>query len=727
MKVMDKLSWFLGSQPKAASEPQNHLLDPTEIRLIVDARVEDLTNFAATPRLHAVDPKGDTPLHLAARAGNLPLCDLFIRAGADPGAQNHESQTPADVAFGEGHPLAAQLLSSLITKPVDGAPDDTFDDVPDFETPAGEVEAISGPFVKEVYSAEQNAGLNDLDDLLGFEPEEEPENFFSQSASITASGAFVALVSQSPMISTDKEGDWEIDLSPVQIAGEGIGSEAIIATDQGGEHDYLKVRNRGRQSVKRAVMQLGTRLSINPEICTAWAEEILKMGSFTLDDIDTLATLCEGNGDPEELRINLQRNLESAGLELFDQTIEDGVRLWDARSDASPDELAEAIEAAFSRSTRLPGTQRFVMDKSNEAQLLEPMVRANQELQLGILACEAAIETILEIVDRLRDGFADAGSVTLRSIIPARPDHAETAEFFAAADTLRLWQVNGRIMDGKRRRMALEALEALDLSLAFHKEIVKSVERLQANVEDASRLDRLISIFDVATEHLILEHLPYARRFAARNAEDGEDLEDVFQVAFKGLQRSTRRFDPERGIRFVIYSAFWMKQALARWRADEAALIRVPVHRHDNLAKLDRAMDKLDFMADGTVSDGDLAIELGWTSEEVRQFRKIPRQAEYPEGFAVWDDLLSEPRAEDFFDQAETERIVVDLLAELPDRQADVIRMRFGIGRADEMTLEEVGQIYGVTRERIRQIEAKGLAFLSHPGRKRRLQTLLGM
>ena len=80
----------------------------------------------------------------------------------------------------------------------------------------------------------------------------------------------------------------------------------------------------------------------------------------------------------------------------------------------------------------------------------------------------------------------------------------------------------------------------------------------------------------------------------------------------------------------------------------------------------------------------------------------------------------------DVFDQAETERIVTDALADLPERQADVIRMRFGIGRDSDMTLEEIGQIYGVTRERIRQIEAKGLDRLSHPGRKRRLQELLG-
>ena len=168
-----------------------------------------------------------------------------------------------------------------------------------------------------------------------------------------------------------------------------------------------------------------------------------------------------------------------------------------------------------------------------------------------------------------------------------------------------------------------------------------------------------------------------------------------------------------------------MKQALMRWRADEGSAIRVPVHRQENLGKLEQAAASLDFRADGTVTDDALAVELGWSSEDVRRIRRIPRQAQYPESFDEWDGLLPQPQIEDFFDQAETERIVTEALAELPARQADVIRMRFGIGRAMEMTLEEIGRIHGVTRERIRQIEVKALKQLSHPASKRRLQALL--
>lgn len=729
MKIMDRLARIIGSPGLATSEPESHVLEPFEIRLITEGKLERLAEFAASSRLHAADPKGDTPLHLAARVGNLAVCDLFIRSGANPRSRNHDRQTPADLAFAEGHGLAAQLLSSLVQGTSEAATETEaagrHEVAPVVETVISEIDPVTEHHFAVTQETELAAGTDDLDNLLTFEAAAEPEEFFDQYAGDAASGTFVALVSSSPVASDKEDGDWDLDLSAVPIAGEGISSSATVRSDHGLENDFLKVRNRGRQSIKRAVVQTGTRVSIDLELCISWAEQILAKGWCSIDDIDRLVADCDGNGDLEELRINLQRNLEAAGFD-FDQTTERVAALWTIASDISSDDLADAIEAALTRRTRLPGTQRFSMDKSDELQLLEPMIRAKQELQLGILASETAVETILDAMDRIRDGSLDPGSVSLRTIIPSRPGHAETSEVMAAVDTLRSWQTTGRVMDGKRRREALAALEALDLSLAFHKELVRKLEQLPACHAEAGQLEAELLLSESATEHLIREHLPYVRRFASRNVEEGEDPEDVFQVAFMGLQRSTRRFDPERGYRFLIYATYWMRQAITRWRSDEGAAIRIPVHRNEKITKLDRALERLDVHVGGAVSDLELAEELEWTIDEVRQFRSIPREAEYPESLDDWDDLLPEPSAVDVFDEAENERIVTDALADLPERQADVIRMRFGIGRESDMTLEEIGQIYGVTRERIRQIEAKGLDRLSHPGRKRRLQELLG-
>ncbi|OWJ71411.1 hypothetical protein CDV50_10055 [Haematobacter massiliensis] len=838
-------------------------LSPSEVRLVISGQPEALRGFIASGRLHAVDPKGDSPLHLAARMGKLALCDILVRAGADPLALNHGRQTSADVALAEGHALVAQLLYSLsansgrtegiegqtigphpdasrqtaspthlpdtnafesrehedrdqgepaqsatttwttervvllrklwseghsanqiarelgntsrnavlsklfrlglLNKPREAIVLPTGDSIPephgpqpsletygpdieqlraepllderrrDFEDTsraASKAEAVAhlSAKVEEPKTGKQQpairAELDSLDDLLQFEAEEEPEAYFGQSVGTKASGTFVALVSSAPSVPDQEDGDWNLDLSPAQIAGDGIGSTGQSLPDKGDEHGFLKTRNRGRKSTKKAVIQTGTQLTIDPDFCLAWAKEVLAKGWCSGGDLDQLIDNCEGNGDTDELRINLERNLELVGLTPDGEDPEEA-GLWDAKSEVSADDLADILEATLTRATRLPGTQRFVMDKSDEQQLLEPMMRAKQELLLGILASKAAVDAIIEAVDKIADGSRDPGSFSLRTIIPSGPGHSETSEVMAASEALKSWHISGRVMDGKRRREALAALDALDLSLAYQKTLVASLKAREMDFDQAAQLDRLISAYETANERLIVEHLPYARRFAARNVEPAEDPEDVFQVAFTGLQRSTRRFDPDRGVRFVIYCAFWMKQALTRWRADEGSSIRVPVHRHEDLAKLDAAIDRLAIRGHGTVSDDDLAIELEWTADQVRQFRRIPRAAEYPDGSDEWDTLLPEPAESDVFGRAETERVITEILGELPDRQADVIRMRFGIGRESDMTLEEVGQIYGVTRERIRQIEAKALDFLSHPGRIRRLRTLL--
>lgn len=227
-----------------------------------------------SPRLHAVDAKGDTPLHLAARKRNLALCDLFIRAGADPQALNHDQQTPADVAFAEGHRIAGQLLCSLVANSLEPQTVETREEGPRLETAADRTEGEPEHPVALIQQAGPDGKSDDLDDLLSFEAEEEPEEFFGQYNGETASGTFVALVSSAPAVSDDEDGDWDLDLSSAQIAGEGNGSGAAAATDHGAEYDFLKVRNRGRQSVKRTVVQTGTRLSIDPEICIAWAEKL---------------------------------------------------------------------------------------------------------------------------------------------------------------------------------------------------------------------------------------------------------------------------------------------------------------------------------------------------------------------------------------------------------------------------------------------------------------------
>lgn len=710
------------------------LLTPAEIRLLTEtSELECIREFASSSRIHAVDAKGDTPLHLAARLGNLALCDIFVQAGANPNAQNNEQQTPADLAEIEGHSLVAQLLSSLVQR----------DDASVSELCTPEVQSASeafltsefkSPAIEEINLSDLPESSNDyLDQDFTFRPEEDPETFRRNSVFIRNSGSFKPVAPPISSIETVEGPDWEIDLVPVQISGDAIGSFTPASKKQGGERDFLKLTRGGKKSTKIATLSNNTRISIDADICSDWVSDVFQFNknkirrSFcTDDDVGFLIKHCEGNVDADELRANILRLLEISGCAHMATGTSHDREFWDAKSDVDFDDLVEAIEAALTRATCLPGTQLFDISRADEEVLLEPMIRAKQDLLLNILASQYALGTIISAAGAMHEGLRDAVNVTLRPIFPTRVGHPETDEFFQNVETLKQWIAAGRVMDGKQRREALNALDALDLTLMFMREIARVLVLDASTTREGTIIDNLITVHEVATQKLILSHLPYVRRFSSRYVESGEDPEDVFQVAFIGLQSSTRRFDPERGVRFVIYSAFWMRQAISRWRADEGAQIRVPVHRSEKLAKLDAVIEKRDIRSDRGVFDAELAEEVDVSLEEVKLLRGIPRisiDIQHDD----WDIILPSQEIDTSIEDMETQRIVADVLEDLNDRQRAIIKMRFGIGQDNEMTLEEIGQMYGVTRERIRQIEAKALVYLSHPARKSRLKTLLGL
>jgi RNA polymerase primary sigma factor len=166
MKIMDSLSQIIARSDQATNEHKSYALERFEIRLIADGKLVNLADFAQSSRLNATDPKGDTPLQLAARIGNLALCDLFIRSGADPWLLNHDRQTPADVASAEGHGFAAQLLSSLVARSLEPARVVGREKSPELEIATAGIETVTGHNIKVVQQVEPDNATDDLDNLL---------------------------------------------------------------------------------------------------------------------------------------------------------------------------------------------------------------------------------------------------------------------------------------------------------------------------------------------------------------------------------------------------------------------------------------------------------------------------------------------------------------------------------------------------------------------------------
>lgn len=677
-------------------------LDASEVRLLSDAQLRDIEDFAHSERLHAVDGKGETPLHIAARCGKLALCDLLIQHGADPNAKNFDGETASAVALAEGHVGLSQLLQALETIVV-----------------RDHVDIVVSLPESSVADPEYS---NDAALEFSFEAEVDPESF--RPASDTSGFADGGQAPYSPYavsaVSADVE--WTLDLSPAVVGGEGITATAALqVTETPSDDEFLVTQMRGKRSTKTATLPVATRVSIDSAYVRQVAIEMTESHRVAAAELEALVTACEGNAEEGDSWRTLTGILDTAGIQLLDN---DDPALWDAPIAVDTEDLVEAIEAAFTRNSQLPGRGRFRMDRADQDRLLVPMLQAKDGLHLALTASQEAVRVILKFADMVLAGHLRPELFTLLAVFPAREDDPGAAILRDVSETLRA--VLGEVIEGKRRRLAIQGVEKLDLSSIFFKALGKHLAGQSGQKDVADNIHALLGELEGITSRLIDAHLPYARRFASRYSEDGEDLEDVFQVAFMGLQRATRRFDPERGTPFSLYATAWMRQTVSRWRADEKALIRIPVHRHADLTSLDETVERLSIQLGRAPTGTELAGDRGWPEAYVEKLQLAPRVQ------VQWEDLPPElhmvpPAQEAHLDQVQTAEVVSEALAELDPRQADILRKRFGFESGGEMTLEEVGQIYGVTRERIRQIEAKALIFLSNAARVRRLRSLVGM
>ncbi len=238
-----------------------------------------------------------------------------------------------------------------------------------------------------------------------------------------------------------------------------------------------------------------------------------------------------------------------------------------------------------------------------------------------------------------------------------------------------------------------------------------------------------------AREEMMKAHLRLVASIARKyHRKSSLEFLDLIQEGNLGLIRAIEKYDYRRGVKISTYAVWWIRQSIARAIADQARTIRIPVHMTENAAKVQRERRRLYQKEGRDPRPAEIASRIGIPVARVEQVLSMvhePTSLDAPvgeDGDATLADLIKAPDAVDPHAAAEAsalQRIVSEALVDLTPREQRILRMRFGIGGTADHTLEEIGKEFGVTRERIRQIEAKALEKLRHPARAHKLATFV--
>ncbi len=333
-------------------------------------------------------------------------------------------------------------------------------------------------------------------------------------------------------------------------------------------------------------------------------------------------------------------------------------------------------------------------------------------------------------------GVADAGNKKTRKISNSSRRRAQTKKKPFTEDSIRIYlQEIGRIRllrAEEEIELARQIADLLDME-SIHVTLAEHLGRTPTHQEwgeacdlpNLRQFNRRLHIGRRAKDKMVQSNLRLVVSIAKKYMNRGLSFQDLIQEGSLGLIRAAEKFDHEKGYKFSTYATWWIRQAITRAIADQSRTIRLPVHLYETISRIKKTTKMLSQKMGRKPTEEEIAEDMEMTIEKLRF---IAKSAQLPISLETPIGKEEDSRLGDFIEadgETPEDEVSKNLLREdlenvldsLSPRERDVLRLRYGLDDGRMKTLEEIGQIFNVTRERIRQIEAKALRKLRHPNR----------
>lgn len=692
--------------------------------------------------LDARDGSGATPLILAAGKRRKVAVRLLLDAGANPTLADRSGMDALAHAVKGGCPDTIAVLTEAVerlaapessSEPVVESAEPTFEEVepenppPTLEMPETGAEPTTFEESRPVTAGTSSAPASEfspIDELNALALDDEPlEDLFAddweaeKEASAPEGDETVAEAARQVNEAigrhkvVDRDEDWgDVDLHlPVRAAP--------LARDEGGGtvRDLLLV------ALREGLVSEDRLLDICSNADGSRNEEAERLLAFVAGELG--ATVVEWTGSDEDPFLS-------------EASMEEDRLLTEAAEFA--EELASGRNDPFRFYAK--DIRGDLLDAEEEIALGREMEEAGRSALSALASWPEGLSAVFEAADRVARGEADAESFCAgpepsfdEEPVSKSTGTAEDEDDESELDEEAAFFVNAvaavKACRGDARRAA-KALEGARLTRGFLMELADKAVREKVGRDFVEALGRQAK----ARERMILCNLRLALSIAKKHLWSGMPFDDLVQEANIGLMKAVERYDWRRGFRFSTYATWWIRQQVSRSIADTARVVRAPVHIQETARKVLRERESVEARLGRPETVSETARRIGMPLAKTRMllamFDDVASldEAEPDSGVSRVEGLVDERTSDpaDVAERASLRGTLLGMLEDLDERAREVILLRFGLMDDDAMTLEEVGQHFGVTRERIRQIESKTMRRLSHPNKRDILWPFMG-